>query len=74
MRLIDADAVTYEHITLPGDDEVVEVITRDDVAALPTVCCEECAAFWGRRPCLTFDYAIADPRRFGCALFERRQP
>ena len=45
MKLIDADAVTYEHITLPGDDEVVEVITRDDVAALPTVCCAKCVHF-----------------------------
>ena len=42
MRLIDADALAYERITRSGDDEVVEVIPKDDIDAVPTICCERC--------------------------------
>jgi len=71
MRLIDADALP--HSWQPDCNGSKWFVSGDDIEHAPTVCCEECAAFWGRRPCLTFDYAIADPRRFGCALFERRK-
>jgi len=42
MRLIDADDMRYEAVTLAGDDEVVLVIAKDDVDASPTVRCEDC--------------------------------
>lgn len=80
MRLIDADDMRYEAVALAGDDEVVQVIVKDDVDASPTIRCGDCK-HWrrdieleGHRACreITGGPGTWTLPGFGCALFERR--
>jgi hypothetical protein len=78
VRLIDADALEFYLVCFDNSDQWDDGISKDDIDAAPTVCCEECR-WWKREECdnansFAYAYGADTSADFGCSHFERRQP